>query len=140
MPSWLKGDVLDVKKMVTSWSIMQNHRGRKMKAMLVRRVVEYRFLNSLHHFTDPKLSKSAIFEYKLPASSSRASCIPRAETLWHRRSSIQVFHVAPLTHGLQFVLSGRSEYFKNNFRMCASKYPLTTKHSYRSQSSLELDG
>ncbi|KAJ4480543.1 ribonuclease H-like domain-containing protein [Lentinula edodes] len=36
MPSWLKGDVLDVKKMVTSWSIMQNHRGRKMKAMLTR--------------------------------------------------------------------------------------------------------
>ncbi|KAH7877631.1 ribonuclease H-like domain-containing protein [Lentinula edodes] len=36
MPSWLKGDVLDVKKMVTSWSIMQNYRGRKMKAMLAR--------------------------------------------------------------------------------------------------------
>ncbi|KIK59676.1 hypothetical protein GYMLUDRAFT_169268 [Collybiopsis luxurians FD-317 M1] len=34
MPAWLRGDILDVHRLVTDWSIMQNYRGRKMKAML----------------------------------------------------------------------------------------------------------
>ncbi|KAJ3717611.1 ribonuclease H-like domain-containing protein [Lentinula guzmanii] len=36
IPAWLRGDVLDVKKMVISWFIRQNYRGRKMKTMLGR--------------------------------------------------------------------------------------------------------
>ncbi|KAJ3773856.1 ribonuclease H-like domain-containing protein [Lentinula raphanica] len=34
IPTWLKGDVLDVNKMVTDWYISQNYRGKKMRAML----------------------------------------------------------------------------------------------------------
>ncbi|KAE9406420.1 hypothetical protein BT96DRAFT_1014920 [Gymnopus androsaceus JB14] len=36
IPAWLRGDVIDINSMVTDWSIMQNNRGRKMRAKLAR--------------------------------------------------------------------------------------------------------
>ncbi|KAF9065276.1 ribonuclease H-like domain-containing protein [Rhodocollybia butyracea] len=36
IPTWLRGDILDVNRLVTDIIIMQNYRGRKMKAMLAR--------------------------------------------------------------------------------------------------------
>ncbi|KAJ4488184.1 ribonuclease H-like domain-containing protein [Lentinula aciculospora] len=36
VPDWLRGDALDVKKLVTNWSISQKYQGRKMKVMLSR--------------------------------------------------------------------------------------------------------